>query len=62
MIIFAIIVFVMIWFISKGMVLAIYIMSALSFIIEHWIIIIIIVVVALGFWGMWLNWKDENKK
>jgi len=52
----------MVWFISQLAVMALYIMSIFSFIIGHWIIIIIIVVVALGFWGMWLNWKDENKK
>lgn len=70
MIIFGIIGFVLLfWFALVGLwklipwlIILVMITTFLGFVIEHLILSLVIGFLAFGFWGMWLNWKDENKK
>lgn len=70
MIIFGIIGFILLfWFALEGLwklipwlVILVVITTCLGFIAEHLILSLVIAFFAFGFWGMWLNWKDEHNK
>lgn len=70
MIIFGIIGFILLfWFILEGLwklipwlIILVVITTCLGFVTTHWILSLVIGFLAFGFWGMWLNWKDEHNK
>lgn len=70
MIIFGIIGFVLLfWFILEGLwklipwlIILVVITTCLGFITEHLILSLVFAFFAFGFWGMYLNLRDEHNK